>query len=103
TTLDAKYRAAPLDRTGIKAKKTLVGGEWQDQPSALGQTVEPGISRPRGAGVDEHNVGRVESDARSVAMHHPNITRVSEIRRQTRRQAGVELDRGNPAAAADTT
>src|SRR6516165_5396636 len=99
--LDAKYRAAPLDRYVFGVfSETFVRGQRRDQQAAIVEPVEPDVGRPGRAGVDVNQIGRIELDLRAVALQGTPIRLPGEVRRQTLGEATIKFDRRDPAALA---
>src|SRR6516165_2463218 len=99
--LDAKYRAAPLDRYVFGVfSETFVRGQRQDQPAAIVEPVEPDVARLGRAGVHVDYIGRIELDLRAVALQAAHIGVPGEIRRKAHGEAAIEFDRRDPAALA---
>jgi hypothetical protein len=79
--------AASLDEEP-RAARILAPGQRQDHPAAILEPVEPEIDRPRHAGVDIDDIGRVEIDLGTIAMHSTHVGLADEIRHQTPGEAG---------------
>jgi hypothetical protein len=100
--------AAPLDvehraMTNVGSRKTDIG-QRHDQPTAVGQSVEPMRQRMVGrAGIDVDDVGRREIDLSPVAGGDGDVLSISKIVGAARGEPGVVLDCRDPAAPADKT
>src|SRR5207302_3277912 len=71
---DAKDCPAAFERYSRVASEALVRGQRENEPTAFGEAIEPGIGRPGGAGVDQDDVGRLERDLRAVALNDTNVS-----------------------------
>jgi hypothetical protein len=95
--LDPKHRAGTRHLLPRFCPKTLVRRHRQDQASAVGETIEPVLGRPRAAGIDVDDIGLIERHRSAVAFDDFDVWVAGEIGFGARGEFGFVFYSGNPA------
>jgi hypothetical protein len=74
------------------AASPLVSRQWEDEPPAEFQAVEPHITRVRDTGIDKDRVKRGGDAFTAVTMQRFNIAEVCKVLTGAQRKLGINLD-----------